>query len=203
VRPLLPTAILLAALATGDLAHAQAPATPDPKAERRPVRKPALSRAQQLDGLFEALKRAPDERIAKAIEQRIEATMLQSGSDTADLLMVRARTAIQAKDSDLALELLDAAIAYEPEFVEAWAQRATLLYVKKDLGGSLADIRVVLAREPRHFGALVGLGVILQDIGENKHALDAFRRALAVNPHLKAVPEFVKKLEVKVEGLDI
>jgi tetratricopeptide (TPR) repeat protein len=201
--PLLAAILLAAALATGDLARAQAPATPDPKAERRPVRKPVLSRAQQLDGLFEALKRAPDEQIAKTIEQRIEATMLHSGSDTADLLMVRARTAMQAKDNDLALELMDAVIAFDPEFIEAWAQRATLLYVKKDLGGSLADIRVVLAREPRHFGALTGLGVILQDIGENKHALDAFRRALALNPHLKAVPEFIRKLEVKVEGRDI
>ena len=61
----------------------------------------------------------------------------------------------------------------------------------------------MLAREPRHYGALTGLGVILQEIGEDRRALEAFRRALAVNPYLDTVPEMVKKLEVQVEGRDI
>jgi tetratricopeptide (TPR) repeat protein len=200
-------ALILAALVCGpllgDFAVAQGPATADPKAERRPLRPTAPDRGKRLDMLFEALKRAPDAEIAKAVEQRIEATMAQSGSDTADLLMVRARTALEAKDHDLAVELLDAVIGFKPDFVEAWARRATLHYVKKDIAASLADLRVVLAREPRHFGALTGLGVILQDLGEDKRALDAFRRAMAVHPHLQTVPEFIKKLEEKVEGRDI
>jgi hypothetical protein len=61
----------------------------------------------------------------------------------------------------------------------------------------------VLAREPRHFGALTGLGVIMQDIGQDKHALAAFRRAIEIYPFLQSVPDFIKKLEVKVEGQDI
>jgi hypothetical protein len=61
----------------------------------------------------------------------------------------------------------------------------------------------VLAREPRHFGALTGLGVIMQEFNEDKLALEAFRRALAVNPHLQKVPDFVKTLTEKVEGRDI
>ena len=56
---------------------------------------------------------------------------------------------------------------------------------------------------PRHFGALTGLGVIMQELGEDKLALEAFRRALAVNPHLQKIPEFVKSLSEKVEGRDI
>ena len=61
----------------------------------------------------------------------------------------------------------------------------------------------VLAREPRHFAALSGLGVIMQEFGEDKLALQAFRRALAVNPHLPKIPDFVKTLTEKVEGRDI
>ncbi len=67
----------------------------------------------------------------------------------------------------------------------------------------LEDIEQVLVREPRHFGALAGLGMIMQDIGDEKRALDAFRKALAVNPHLEKVPELVKTLSEKVEGRDI
>ena len=61
----------------------------------------------------------------------------------------------------------------------------------------------MLVREPRHFGALAGLGMIMQDLGDDKRALDAFRKALAINPHMDKVPELVKTLSEKVEGRDI
>jgi len=82
-------------------------------------------------------------------------------------------------------------------------QTMTIGIAEKDYGGALADIQQVLGREPRHFGALSGLGVIMQELGEDKLALEAFRRALAVNPHLQKVPDFVKTLTEKVEGRDI
>ena len=94
-------------------------------------------------------------------------------------------------------------IELRPEYVEAWNRRATIHFSNKDYGRSLADIRQVLAREPRHFGALTGLGVIMQEFNEDKFALEAFRKALAVNPHLSKVPDFVKSLTEKVEGRDI
>jgi tetratricopeptide (TPR) repeat protein len=164
---------------------------------------PKLDRTARLNGLFEALKRAPNAEVAQAVEARIDAVLLQSGSDTTDLLMTRARTVMEAKDYDVTISLLDTIIEMKPDFIEAYAQRATAHYLKKDLARSLADLRIVIAREPRHYGSLAGLGVILQDIGENKLALDAFRRALAIHPRLKAIPEFVKRLEVRVEGREI
>jgi Tfp pilus assembly protein PilF len=75
--------------------------------------------------------------------------------------------------------------------------------MNKDYTASLADIRQVLAREPRHFGALSGLGIIMQEFGEEKLALQAFRKALEVNPYLQKIPDFVKTLTEKVEGRDI
>jgi tetratricopeptide (TPR) repeat protein len=160
-------------------------------------------RTKNLDFLFEALKAAPDADSAKLVENRIWALWFASGSDTADLLMSRVKTATDEKDVKLALQLLDSIIDLKPDYVEAWNRRATLHFTAKDYGKSLADIRQVLAREPRHFGALTGLGVIMQELGEDKLALEAFRRALAVNPHLQKIPEFVKSLSEKVEGRDI
>ncbi len=157
----------------------------------------------KLDTLFEALKIAPDEDSAKAIEERIWAVWVVSGSDTTNLLMSRVKAASDDKDYDLALKLLGAVIAINPKYVEAWNQRATIFYLKDDYGHALADIREVLALEPRHFGAWSGLGLILQDIGDDKHALEAYRKALAIDPHLEHIPDVVKTLTEKVEGRDI
>jgi tetratricopeptide (TPR) repeat protein len=164
---------------------------------------PKGDRLRNLDFLFGALKVAPNEESAKAIEERIWAVWIVSPSDTANLLMSRVRTAVEQKDTDLAIRLLDGIIKVKPDYVEAWNRRATLYYAKKDYGRALADIREVLRREPRHFGALSGLGLILQDIGDDKHALEAYRRALEVYPRLQRIPELVKDLQQKVEGRDI
>jgi tetratricopeptide (TPR) repeat protein len=156
-----------------------------------------------LDTLFSALKIAPDDASAKAIEDRIWALWLASGSDTCTLLMARVKDATDDKNYDLAIKLLDAVIAIKPNYVEAWNRRATVYYLKQDYGHSIADLREVLAKEPRHFGALSGLGLILQDIGDDKDALEAYRKALAIDPHLDNIPEVVKTLSEKVEGRSI
>ena len=165
--------------------------------------KVGADRTRGLDFLFGALKAAPDEASARHVEARIWALWMQTPSDTAMLLMVRAKAAMDAKKPDVALKLLDSVVKLRPDYVEAWNRRATLYYLKNDYIHSLEDIQQVLIREPRHFGALAGLGMIMQDLGEEKRALEAFRKALAVNPHLEKVPEFVKSLTEKVEGRDI
>lgn len=160
-------------------------------------------RTRNLEFLFGALKAAPDAESAKLVENRIWALWLASGSDTANLLMSRVKAAIAANDLDLAIKLLNAIVKIKPDYVEAWNRRATIHYMRKEYGDALLDIRQVLLREPRHFGALSGLGMILQEFGDEKHALVVFRRALEINPHLQKIPDLVKSLTEKVEGRDI
>jgi len=203
------SAILVAV--TMALAPPLASAQGDPHAVQKkrlpeaPAKLPKVGadRARGLDFLFGALKAAPDEASARHVEARIWALWMQTPSDTAALLMVRAKAAMDAQQIDVALKLLDAIIKLRPDYTEAWNRRATLYYLQNDYARSLADIQQVLAREPRHFGALAGLGMIMQDLGDEKRALEAFRKALAVNPHLEKVPELVKQLTEKVEGRDI
>src|SRR5580704_2026887 len=206
----LPAAILLTALMAmaPAVASAQDPhAVPrqEKKLPEAPSKLPKVGadRTRGLDFLFGALKAAPDEASAKHVEARIWALWTQTPSDTAALLMMRAKVAMDAQQTDVALKLLDALVKLRPDWVEVWNRRATLYYLQNDYGRSLQDIQQVLIREPRHFGALAGLGMIMQDLGDNKRALDAFRRALAINPHMDIVPELVKTLSEKVEGRDI
>jgi tetratricopeptide (TPR) repeat protein len=192
-------------------AHAQErrPAPPKQQQQKKlpeaPAKLPKINadRSRGLDFLFGALKAAPDEDSAKHVEARIWALWTQTTSDTTALLMLRAKAAMDAKQMDVALKLLDAVVKLKPDYVEGWNRRATLYYMQNDYTHSLEDIQQVLVREPRHFGALAGLGMIMQELGDEKRALDAFRKALAVNPHLEKVPEMVKSLTEKVEGRDI
>jgi tetratricopeptide (TPR) repeat protein len=179
---------------------------PEPKLVEPPANLPRPQTGDSkinIDKLFEALKIAPTEESAKYVENRIWALWLAAGGDTSNLLMGRVKTAMEKKELDLALKLLNAIIDLKPDFVEAWNRRATVFFNNKDYVSAIADIHEVLMREPRHFGALSGLGTIMQELGDDKAALEAYRRALAVHPKLEKVPDLVKKLTEKVEGREI
>jgi tetratricopeptide (TPR) repeat protein len=200
---------MLAALPTVTFAQTDPRVVPPKDSKKKlpeaPSKLPKVGadRTKGLDFLFGALKAAPDEASARHVEARIWAMWMQTPSDTAALLMSRAKTAMDAQKTDVALKLLDSVIKLRPDYTEAWNRRATLYYLKNDYVHSMQDIQQVLIREPRHFGALVGLGMIMQEVGDDKRALEAFRKALAVNPHLEKVPDMVKSLTEKVEGRDI
>jgi len=207
-RFLVAVVVSVLALLTG---AASAQTAPPPDQRHGPAIEPMqppkeLPRAQRgdrtrnLDFLFGALKAAPDADTAKQVEARIWALWLASGSDTANLMMSRVRTATDANDLDLALQLLDALVKLKPDYVEAWNRRATIHYMRKEFGASMQDIQQVLSREPRHFGAMSGLGMILHEFGEDKQALEVFRKALEINPNLPRIPDMVKTLSEKVEG---
>jgi tetratricopeptide (TPR) repeat protein len=208
INTLIVGAIAIAALSAAPV-RAQGPRSgaeqPQSKIPEAPAKLPRVDnhRTHGLDFLFGALKVAPDTESAKAVEARIWAIWSQTPSDTASLLMTRVKTAIDHKEPDVAIKLLDAVIKLRPDYIEAWNRRATLYYLQNNYGKSLSDIREVLTREPRHFGALAGLGMIMQELGDDKRALDAFRKALAINPHLERIPDLVKSLSEKVEGRDI
>ena len=200
-------ALLLAAIAATAPAFAQDDPGDRPARQetlpKAPDKLPKVDHTKSLDFLFGALKAAPDDISAKHVEARIWAIWLQTPSDTATLLMTRAKAAVDAHKIDVAIKLLDSIIKLRPDYVEGWDRRATLYYMQDDYGRSLADIQQVLIREPRHFGALTCLGLIMQELGDEKRALDVYRKALAINPHLDKVPERVKALTEKIEGRDI
>jgi tetratricopeptide (TPR) repeat protein len=185
---------------------------PDPHADPReglvkpPDELPKLPRGERsrnIDFLFGALKVAPDDDTAKGVEDHIWAVWSGAGNETTNLLMSRAKKAADDQDYDLAIRMLSAVIEIKPDFTEAWNRRATVYFLQKEYTNSMADIAKVLSREPRHFGALSGLGMIMQEVGDEKHALEAYRKALEVYPRLKGVDEKVKTLTEKVEGRNL
>ncbi|WP_371168888.1 tetratricopeptide repeat protein [Aliiroseovarius sp. 2305UL8-7] len=157
--------------------------------------------SDELDNLFTLLANA-DETNWKALEEEIWDLWSRSGSDTFDLLLARGRDAMDEGDLDAAIEHLTALTDHAPEFAEGWNARATAFYLSGQLGLSLDDIARTLTLEPRHFGALSGLGLILEQLGDPDRALQAFQYSLAIHPQSPRVKEAVKRLET-ASGQDI
>jgi tetratricopeptide (TPR) repeat protein len=183
--------LLTAALALGHV-KAQAP-QPPPAASAE-----AAARARQLDALFAALRTAKAEEEGDAVVAEIWRVWLQSGRTELDAAMQQAVNFIGLGLGALAMPILDDILAQAPDWAEAWNKRATLLYMMGEHDRSLADIDRVLALEPRHFGALAGIGLIRMAKGEPRAALAAFRRALTVNPFLKERFALIPELERQV-----
>ncbi|WP_342361000.1 tetratricopeptide repeat protein [Terrarubrum flagellatum] len=206
-RWLLTSIVALAASAALAQTPQPAPGAP-PAAPKTETAKPDAGKAppdtRSVDALFERLQKAEDEDEAKGIANLIERRWLRSNSDVADLLMTRAMTAMQPREQDLpqAIELLDRVIGLEPQWAEAYNKRATAFFMLGDYERSMLDVRQTLSREPRHYGALAGLGQILLSNGDKKHALEAFRKALSLNPRMPMVKGVIDKLAPDVDGRD-
>ncbi len=157
------------------------------------------TRTELLQALFDRLA-DPEAKDWQQTQSQIIAVWNQSGSPSMDLLANRADRALEADDYDTALVHLNDLTRLAPEFAEGWNKRATVHFIQGDYGPSLDDIARTLRLEPRHFGALAGLGIILDRLGDSKGALEAYRRAAKIHPNLEGAVEGIKKLEREVDG---
>ena len=162
----------------------------------------AAAQGTELDPLFEALKDA-DPAGAQEIENRIWEEWSKSGSAAMDLLLERGREALQAGEFDVAIEHFSALVDHAPDFAEGYNSRATAWFQAGRYGLALEDIRQTLARNPRHFGAMTGLAMILEEIGEREGALEAWRAVEALHPQREGVRQAIERLERQVEGVTL
>ena len=160
-------------------------------------------RDKLLTELYARLATAPDETTAAQVATAVEQLWMHSGSPTADLLVARAASAIEAQRRDLAMQLLNAAVELQPDYAEAWNRRAYLFYLEDDYKRALGDLRRVLALEPHHYKALEGLANILQHLGEKKAALEAYDSLLKVHPNAPGAKKARDDLKTEVEGQGI
>ena len=149
----------------------------------------------RLDGLFERLQRVEDQALAADLTRSIWRIWRASDNALVETVMERGASALAADRLARAEGYFDRAVEMAPDYAEGWNQRATVRYLRGDFAGSAADIRRTLLLEPRHFGALSGLGLVYMELGRDAAALEAFRRALEVNPHLSGARENIEMLQ--------
>jgi tetratricopeptide (TPR) repeat protein len=161
----------------------------------------AEARAEnRLDALFGQLKRERNEKAAERIASRIGEEWNHSGSASIDLMMTWSQTAVENKKYDVALDFLDQVVTMEPAFAEGWNRRATVHFMMQNYAKSMADISHTLELEPRHFGALAGMGQIMKNTGRNELALQAWQRVLDIYPMMRSAQNEVATLSEELAG---
>jgi tetratricopeptide (TPR) repeat protein len=162
---------------------------------------PAPAAADQKDPrlapLFEKLEGSGTVAEAQMLELQIWQIWTEAKDGPTDTLMQLGLGAMQSGNLAGALELFDAITLGRPDFAEGWNKRATVLYMLGAHERSAEDVAKVLALEPRHFGALSGLGLINMELERPDAAIEAFERALKVHPHLPGVKQRVEMLRKK------
>jgi Flp pilus assembly protein TadD len=159
----------------------------------------ASAEPAELEALLEGLQTA-DETAASQIEGRIYEIWSQSGSPSMDLLLERGREALESGDTKMSIEHFSALIDHAPEFAEGYNGRATAHFQNGSFGLALNDIRRTLELNPRHFGAMTGLALILEEFGESEGALLAWREVERLNPNSEGLDDAIRRLEIQVGG---
>lgn len=173
------------------------------KAKQAAPLAPPEAPAVRLDKLFGELRRERNEKAAQRLAGRISNEWAHSGSDTVDLMMGWAKQGIDAKKYDVALDFLDQVTVLEPRYAEGWNLRATAHFLMNDYAMSMRDIDRTLQLEPRHFGALAGMAMILRNTDRKEAALAAYERVLAVYPMNRAAQNEVAELSDELAGQGI
>ena len=162
---------------------------------RLPQRRPAASLPLRLYELFDKLHACASAQYATPIEDEIWNVWMYDTHEGAELELDRACNDIAAHCFDIAETRLARLLKRRPDWAEAWNKFATLLYLVGRDDESVAAIHRTLEIEPRHFGAMCGLGEILRAQGESEAAALAFSMALRAHPLLEDVRATLAELQ--------
>ena len=154
----------------------------------------------ELDGLFERLKTISGTAETAAVEAAIWIIWIHRGTAEIDRDMALGIAAINEGDYRRSLSYFDRMVRTAPDFAEAWNKRATVHYLMGNFDASVADIRRTLALEPRHFGALSGMGLIYDAIGNRTAAAKVWEKALEIHPNMPGMKARIEELRAKAKG---
>ena len=153
-----------------------------------------------LDTLFAKLQTATDPMAIQSLEAAIweQWTMVPDPKQRA--LMLRGIAEMQQQELQSAVTTFSKLIELAPDFPEAWNKRATVQWLLGNFPASLSDICETIKREPRHFGAYSGLGMIRAQMGEHARAAAAFALAKKWNPHIVGIDAEIERQKAEAGG---
>ncbi|TCL10064.1 tetratricopeptide repeat protein [Shimia isoporae] len=157
---------------------------------------------QDLAGMMQQLRDA-EEGAASSIADRIRREWNKSGSATADFLLKRGETALENGEYAQAIDHLTALTDHAPDFAAGWALRARTFFEMDEYGRAIGDLEHVLALNPQHFDALMGLALMLDQMQHAEDAYEAYLQVKAIHPHQAGLSEAIERLEQQVLGREL
>ncbi|WP_295137903.1 tetratricopeptide repeat protein [uncultured Reyranella sp.] len=148
-----------------------------------------------LDTLFIKLQSATDPSAIRSLEAAIWEQWVMVPDMGQRAVMMRGIAEMQQQELKASIETFTRLIDLAPDLSEAWNKRATAHWLMGNFPASLADICETVKREPRHFGAYSGLGMIRAEMGENARAVAAFELARKWNPHIAGIDGEIARLK--------
>jgi tetratricopeptide (TPR) repeat protein len=148
---------------------------------------------QDIPRLARALRDA-DPLVRGVAEAAMWQVWSRSGDPAIDQLFAMGVEEMSERRGEAAVETFTRIIERKPDFAEGWNKRATVYYLLGEYRKSLADCDEVMKRNPHHFGALSGYGMIHLKLNDPAKALTYFEQALAINPNLTRVQEITDEL---------
>jgi tetratricopeptide (TPR) repeat protein len=131
-------------------------------------------------------------------EHALWSVWFRGGTPQANHELARGAQAIERRAFDHAIQHFSRAIEMCPDFAEPYNQRALANYLREHYEASVGDCEKAVERMPCHFGALAGLGHCYAHLGKPREAIDAYERALAVNPHLECIHQTIEQLRLQI-----
>ena len=153
---------------------------------------------QRLAPLFETLKTTGDPVTARAAEVEIWRIWIDSGDSDIDALMVEGVVAMNNARLADAITIFGEITERAPALAEGWNKRATANFLNENYAASVRDIQTTLALEPRHFGAISGMGLIFLTRGDETGALAAFEAVVAIHPNSPGARQRIEELRKRV-----
>lgn len=155
----------------------------------------------RLPALFTELRTTSEAEKAKIVAAEI--WQIWSEHSDNDRLSERLKIGIAQMEAGRlrqAEQIFTTIIDTDPAFAEAWNKRATVYFLMGAYDRSKRDIAQTILREPRHFGALSGLGLVETHLGNYEAALNAYEQAIALHPYLENYEEITTALKKLVAG---
>jgi len=155
---------------------------------------PADQKDDRLENLFITLSSSSDKQVIRSTENQIwEIWFAHPNSDVERLMQIGVQRMNNNRQSE-AMIIFNQLVENFPNYAEAWNRRATLHYIVGNFQESIDDIERVLSLEPRHFGALSGLGLVYLQLDELSKAKQAFEDLIKVHPNSPYARENLRRV---------
>ena len=159
----------------------------------------AEERDGKLDKLFSQLKNTKNLSSAQLLESEIwKIWQIHPSDDRRGFrlteLLVQGTRLMNMRELSKAYEVFTKIIAVETDWAEAWNKRATVLYLMEQYESSLADIKITLILEPRHFGALSGQALNYIELNLYEKAIESYKAAQKIYPVIDGAKKMIPQL---------